>query len=175
MELGDDPGEESEDEYYMGPTPSGLQASQHAHTAPNVPATPQKTKTTWTRIWDVEEVFEVMNSGLIMLKQGQLGKKEIFFFFFFFFFFKSVFAYGLDHGEAMSPPEGGPYRLERGAKENYLMKRQRKQHSIAVIGPHTSINTNQYTGVRKASTKLPPQNPSYPTHIPQQYVFCLAS
>ena len=93
----------------------------------------------------------------------------------FFFFFKSVFAYGLDHGKAMSPPEGGPYRLERGAKENYLMKRQKKQHSIAVIGPHTSINTNQYTGVKKAFTKLPPQNPSYPTHIPQQYVFCPAS
>ena len=76
MKLGDDPGEESEDEYDMGPTPSGLQASQHAHTVPNAPAPSQKTKTTWTRIWDVEEVFEIMNSGLTILKQSHQGKKE---------------------------------------------------------------------------------------------------
>ena len=40
----------------------------------------------------------------------------------FFFFFKNQY-----------------YRLELGANEIYLKKKQKKQHSITVTGPHASI------------------------------------
>ena len=77
MELEDDVEEESKHEYDLGPTPRGLQASQHVHTAPTAPIPPQKKEqNSWTRIWNVEEIFEIMHSGLTMLKQDQLGKKQ---------------------------------------------------------------------------------------------------
>ena len=53
----------------------------------------------------------------------------------FFFFFKSVFAYGLDHGEAMSPLKGGPYRLGLGARKlTTSTKTKEIQRESAVAG-----------------------------------------